>query len=86
LGDLFVTQSHLFAATRRSPDLSYASTGESAYRLVEFAEDGSRRIEFFNAPSGEVAVARALEASEAQIFEVWDAHRLVGRVQRPAAS
>jgi hypothetical protein len=54
--------------------------------LVEFAEDGTRRIEFFNAPSGEVAVARALEASEAQNFEVWDAHRLVGRVQRPAAS
>ena len=78
--------SQLFAATRPSPDFSDAATGESAYRLVEFAEDGSRSIEFFNAPSSEVAVARALEASEAKIFEVWDAHRLVGRVQRPAAS
>ena len=74
--------SQLFAGSPPCREIWLEGDGPVAFRLVEFARDGSRSVEVFTAPNPTEAVARAREVSEAHLFEVWQRNLLVERVRR----
>jgi hypothetical protein len=54
----------------------------TVYRLREIAEDGSILSEMFEAPTDQLALSRALDASQAGIIEIWRDRQLVARIDR----
>lgn len=55
------------------------SPAQRTYWLIEFDGLQPPRREPFFAPSDEVALERAIDVAEGEIFEVWEGERLVRR-------